>query len=287
MKAFSSCKEAIAYCLEHKTFAVARLFHEEKTMNIHIHDCYEMYYSIAGGKQFLINDQRYEITAGDLFAINNYESHYLSQVDAPSHERVVISVAPEYLRKLSTSKTDLSECFLHRPGHFSHRIHLDKKQHKQFLYFIHKITRADGYGEDIACQAAFLEMMVMVNGLYRGKADEAISVTEKQHNESVDRMISFINQNISEHLTIPMIAEHCFLSEAYSSRLFKAETGTTINKYITARRISIAKAKLAEGSSVGQACELSGFQDYTNFVRVFHRTVGVTPKHYSKYYAGQ
>ena len=72
------------------------------------------------------------------------------------------------------------------------------------------------------------------------------------------------------------------MSEGYLSRLFKSETGTTINKYLTARRISIAKAKLTAGCSVSDACEQSGFNDYTNFVQAFTKMVGITPKKYGK-----
>ena len=34
-----SCKSAIESCLMTKTFAVARLYNDEKTMSNHIHDC--------------------------------------------------------------------------------------------------------------------------------------------------------------------------------------------------------------------------------------------------------
>ena len=38
------------------TFAFAHLYNDEKAMDMHIHDCYEIYYSISGGKQFLIDN---------------------------------------------------------------------------------------------------------------------------------------------------------------------------------------------------------------------------------------
>ena len=48
-----SCSSAMESCVGTRTFAIARLYSEEKTMSIHIHDCYEVYFSISGGKQFL------------------------------------------------------------------------------------------------------------------------------------------------------------------------------------------------------------------------------------------
>ena len=54
---------------------------------MHIHDCYELYYSISGGRQFLIDNRFYAIAPGDLFIINQYESHKLTQIDNHVHER--------------------------------------------------------------------------------------------------------------------------------------------------------------------------------------------------------
>ena len=56
MKELTSCKTAIENCKVSGTFAIAHLYKEEKAMDMHIHDCYEIYYSICGGKQFLIDN---------------------------------------------------------------------------------------------------------------------------------------------------------------------------------------------------------------------------------------
>lgn len=59
--------------------------------------------------------------------------------------------------------------------------------------------------------------------------------------------------------------------------------GTTINKYVTARRISIAKALLAEGKNVSEVYGSVGFNDYSSFLKAFVKLVGVSPKKYSKF----
>lgn len=60
-------------------------------------------------------------------------------------------------------------------------------------------------------------------------------------------------------------------------------TGTTINKYVTARRISIAKALLAEGKNVSEVYGSVGFNDYSSFLKAFVKLVGVSPKKYAKF----
>ena len=98
MKASASCKESMQNCMENQSFAFTHLYNDEKAMDMHIHDCYEIYYSISGGKQFLIDNCFYDIRPGDLFLINQYESHYLSQIDREKHERIIVSIDPEYFK---------------------------------------------------------------------------------------------------------------------------------------------------------------------------------------------
>ncbi|MDD3430079.1 MAG: AraC family transcriptional regulator [Oscillospiraceae bacterium] len=281
MEQLTSCKEAIKCCMETKRFAVAYLYNEEKTMEMHIHDNYELYISLSGGKQFFIGESCYEIEPGDVFVINNYESHYVVQQENTPHERIVVSVHPEFLKCFSTEKTNIAACFNNRGADVGHRISLDKEQQQRLIYLLHKVTSADGYGADLIETAAFLEVMVLVNGLFSDH--NKIAVGKYQYNELVGNIIEYINQNVTGRVTISAIASHFYLSDAYVCRAFKSETGTTINKYLVARRISIAKALLAQGASVNEACEKSGFNDYTNFVKSFKKAVGLSPKSYGKY----
>lgn len=291
MKEFTSCKKAINDCIQNKRFSIAHLYTEEKAATMHIHDCYEIFYSISGAKRFLIDNKYYDIQPGDLFVINQYESHYLDQIDSMVLERIVITLHPDYLKGLSTSDTDLDYCFSHRNGQFEHKITLSKEQQQRFIYYIHKITSLGGYGSDILEQSTFLELMVMINSLFLAQCDSysaspsCISSSSKnyQYNSQVADILEYINQNISNDITIKSLAEHFFLSESYICRIFKAETGTTINKYLTARRISIAKSLLDVGMSVTEVCEKSGFHDYSNFLKSFTKAVGISPKKYSQY----
>jgi AraC-like DNA-binding protein len=287
MKDFAKCKEAIESCLASRRFAVAYLHSEEKTMDMHIHNCFELYFSISGGTQFFVGDKCYKIEPGDVFAINNYESHYLSPKKGEPHDRIVISIHPDFLKDFSTSQTDISYCFTHRDENFVHRLSLDKEQQKKFIYLSHKITSAEGFGADIIENCAFCEMMVMLNALYKKQNDsrQDVDSSKYRHSELAGKIIDYINLHITEKLQISTIAKEFFLSETYVCRVFKAETGTTINKYLTARRISIAKALLADGYSVAETCEKSGFNDYTNFVKAFTKAVGISPKKYGKYSA--
>jgi len=280
MEEVTSCKIAIENCARTKTFSIAHLYKEEKAMDMHIHDCYELYYSISGGKQFLIDNRFYSIAPGDLFIINQYESHKLTQIDNQLHERIVLSVHPDFMKRISTDRTNLDNCFSNRSNGFQHKLSLTKEQQNRFLYYINKITSAKGYAHDVVELLAFTELMILINTLSDTNA-VAASQSEYKYNHQVDDILSYINQNISHPITMEQLAEQFFLSESYICRIFKQATGTTVGKYITARRISIAKAHLNAGDSVNEAFEKSGFGDYSSFFKAFTKAVGVSPKKYA------
>lgn len=286
MEIHSSCKEAIGACIETQTFAAAHLYSNEKPMNIHIHDCYEIYYSISGGRQFLIDNRFYDFAPGDIFFINQYESHYLSQIDSVTHERIILTVYPDYLKACSTGQTDLDCCFSCRDTAFGHKLSLTKEEQKRFLYYIHKLSASAPFGQDVLDRAAFLELMTFLAGAFKSRVaspPHAKNTPAASHHSQIDSILSYVNQNLAEELTIQSLAEHFYLSSSYLCRIFKNETGTTINRYITAKRITRAKALLAEGCSVTETCALCGYGDYSNFLKAFTKAVGISPKKYAQF----
>ena len=296
MKAAPSCKESMRLCMETHTFAYAHLYNDEKAMDMHIHDCYEIYYSISGGKQFLIDNCFYDIRPGDIFLINQFESHYLSRIDSQTHERIILSIDPDYLKKMSTDSTDLDRCFHFRGTSMPHRMHLTAEEQNRFLYDIHRFSSNAGPGEDILDQAVFLELMVFLNRAFDARCaasgedaqtptgeDTAASPVGGNHNAQVDAILSYINTHIRDDLSLDELSAQFYLSSSYICRIFKAATGTTINKYITAKRITYSKSLLSQGYSVTEACEASGFNDYSNYLKAFTKAVGISPKKYAQF----
>ena len=285
MKGCISCKEAMRQCMDTHTFAFAHLYNDEKAMDMHIHDCYEIYYSISGGKQFLIDNYFYDISNGDIFLINQFESHYLTQIDQQKHERIILSIDPEYLKQISTETTNLNHCFQFRGTDMPHQLHLSQEEQTRFIYFIHKLRSNSGFGEDILDHTTFLELMVFLNHAFDKRCRASTEEESKApgYHAQVDEILSYINTHISENLTLEELSAHFFLSSSYLCRIFKATTGTTINKYITAKRITISKSLLSQGYSVNEACEACGFNDYSNYLKAFTKAVGISPKKYAQF----
>ena len=203
------------------------------------------------------------------------------------YERIIVSIYPEYLKQCCSTHTDLNCCFTRRNTNFGHKLSLSQEEQKRFLYFIHKLSENEGYGQDILDHAVFLQLMTFLNGIFLRNCDHDLPQHEPagSHHEHMDAILSYINQHIAEDLSIERLARHFYISTSYLCRIFKSETGTTINKYITAKRITLAKSYLSEGYSVTDACIRCGFGDYSNFLKSFTKAVGISPKKYAQFSA--
>ena len=77
------------------------------------------------------------------------------------------------------------------------------------------------------------------------------------------------------------MAEHVGLSSGYLCRIFKEETGVSINAYINNLRMTYAGELLADKNSYIKEVAISvGFEDQLYFSRLFKRYYGVTPSEY-------
>ena len=285
MHIFNSCTDALNHCLDTQTFAIAHLYNTERTMDIHVHNCYEIYYSISGGKQFLIDNSLYNFAPGDIFFINLFESHHLQSIDPEEHERIVIHIHPDYLAKLCTEQTNLEQCFSPRSKPCQNKRSLTPDEQKRFLYFIHELSSENHYGQDMLDYATFIRLMVFLNDIYLKPA--TVNSTEVlhyyKHHIQFNDILSYINQHLKDELTIQGLSEHFHFCPSYLCSMFKKETGTTIRKYIIAQRITLAKSLLSNGYSTTDTSEMCGFNDYSNFFKTFTKIVGVSPRKFSQF----
>ena len=91
-------------------------------------------------------------------------------------------------------------------------------------------------------------------------------------------IISYINEHITESLSLDMLAEQFLVSKYYLLHTFKEYTNLSVYQYIISKRISHAQNLMPEGMPPGNAAQASGFNDYAGFYRAFVKQVGVTPQ---------
>jgi AraC-like DNA-binding protein len=94
----------------------------------------------------------------------------------------------------------------------------------------------------------------------------------------INRVISTISAHYMDKLTVKELAEQIHLDESYFGRLFKKETGMTVNQFINKVRVQNAEALLQSGEyKVYEAAEQCGFSDVVHFYKSFRGIKGFSP----------
>lgn len=95
--------------------------------------------------------------------------------------------------------------------------------------------------------------------------------------------IDYINLHLHQKLSLDEISDAIGLSKTYLCKLFKQETGYTINNYILKLKIDAVSNMLiyTEHSEISLANYFS-FSSLSHFINVFKSHIGLTPKEYRK-----
>lgn len=98
---------------------------------------------------------------------------------------------------------------------------------------------------------------------------------------SIQKTLDWIEQNLSEHITIEELAEIASLSPFYYQRLFRRLVGKPVMEYVKLRRLANAADHLVKNHD--RIIDIAfgfGFENHETFTRAFKDAYGMTPEEY-------
>lgn len=105
----------------------------------------------------------------------------------------------------------------------------------------------------------------------------------RELNNRLDRIMHFINTNYQRKITQQEIATQIGMTTAAFCRYFKEKTGKVFIYFVNEMRIGYACKLLIERRlSISQICFECGFNNLSNFNRMFKRQTGCTPQEYQQ-----
>lgn len=254
-----------------------------KAVDYHHHDFYEVYYLVSGNVSYIIEDKKYNLEPGSLLLINPNELHQPIIHDDKPYNRMVLWVSRPLIERLSTRNTNLKECFEDGKDH-TNLIMPSSGMQSRLMQMFEELNaayrEADGYGGDILKYTKLLELLILINNLYKNRETEITETSEDNKNKLMLSVLEYISQNIDSGISLDALSERFYLSKYHLCREFKKYMGTTIHRYIIQKRLVKAKQMINEGYTLNQACVKCGFSDYSNFYKSFKNEYGISPKDY-------
>lgn len=109
-----------------------------------------------------------------------------------------------------------------------------------------------------------------------------MSTNNTTENSVIHLIREYIVKNYADpNLSVKSISEYANLSTSYICTFFKAETGSTLNQYITKIRIKKAKQLLADPrNKINEIGNQVGYNDANYFGKSFRKYTGLSPSEY-------
>ncbi len=247
----------------------------------HRHNGYEIYLFLNGSVRYYIEDHCYDLKQGDLVLLNKKEMHRVVSLEQIPYERISIYISEACISQLSSNISNLALCFNNRKLGENNVIRLSDNECKQFVSLADCLIESENkenFGDDILIKACCEQLLILVNRKYMSSNHIFSNIMPKL----IKEVMKYIEQNIQNEITLDAISKKFFLNGTHISRQFKKHTGLTIRSYIVDRKVAYAKELLNGGKSVTDVAYMSGFNNYSNFIRTFNKIEGISPGKYAK-----
>ncbi len=264
----------------------AGIFYGRKAVeSVHTHQFVEMVYTAKGKCTHIIDGIEYPVRHGDMVIINYNQTHEIKgEADV---EYVNILIKPEYINNslgnqenafalLNLSEfadfskiLDKSKCKITFSGEERDRI-------ENVISLISNEERDKMAGYELIMKSQFNILLIMIFRKMSFKLDNAFTGVN-------DALLSYINRNCHEKLSLEDIAKKCSYNTAYFSRKFKDFAGMTFTAYLKKARTEKAKVMVEKTDmEIADIINSTGYTDRTKFFAHFKEATGMTPLEYRR-----
>ena len=259
-----------------------RIFHPidsgQREFAYHYHDFYKILVLLAGDVTYCIEGKSYELAPYDMVLVNAGEVHRPIIRSSSAYERIIIYISPEFLESYGREQCDLGLCFGLAGQEKSNVLRMPSMKNSKLFSVLLELEQSLGdadYGGALYADILFLEFMIQLN---RAAVHDRLSfVATEESNDKILGVLSYLNEHLTEELTIDMLAEKFYTSKYYLMHSFKKETGYTIGNYLTIKRLRYARELIRQGMPVTTACFECGFRNYSTFFRAYRNHFGEAP----------
>lgn len=269
------------YCAEMVPQPLFTLFTSSKPQKrdlyrVHQHTELELGWILRGQGTYLLDGIAYDARPGDLFLVRGNEQHCIPTILTPTLDAFNIHLTIPYLWGVITDYADPARLRqLVGTGTVPHRFRGDEALEAL-------LTRLMDAAQSDAPDARFVVRRTMIRFVAalaeRLPPNPAAAPDTAAHLADIQRVLTWIDANLTEEITLPRMAREARLCRSHFSSEFKSVTGIAPYEYVLLRRMELAVRLLRTSDdtvlAVAQAC---GFRSLSSFNRLFKKITGTVP----------
>lgn len=245
----------------------------------HCHVCWELYYVEKGSCRFLVDDNIYDLHAGDFIMMPPLTLHYTRYLFGPCRRTVIL------FRKEDIE--DSSRRFMPRQNSFFDETRLFRvppEYQDQISACVNQMTAEESVLDArtpflLRSQLQCLLLLCSRFCVFPSDSPADIHTTDQQ----ILQAARFISENYMNPITTADVARAVNFSPNYLSRKFRQEAGIGLHEYLVFVRLHHAALELVSTKdSITAIAFRCGFSDSNYFKDAFKKKYGLTPRGYRK-----
>lgn len=244
-----------------------------------------LYYFLHGTGNIKIEGRSYEIQAGDMILLNPAEMFHCTIDSSKYHERYVLHIDNSVIQNFPDNCQDLLNTFYARQKGYGNHISahtVTESGLDTLMKSIYTYIQGEKAADTAMVICKTVELLVQINTIL--KDPSAVAQPPTYENKLIHRVLLFLDKHHQENISISNIAQNFNIDKSYLSHLFKNNVGTSVWNYVIFLRINHFNNLIIHNHSIEEACHQSGFQNYSNFYRLYKKHMGITPQQFKQQY---
>lgn len=270
-------------------FYIAERYKTEFTYPIHNHSEFELnFIEKASGVRRVVGDSSETISDYDLVLITGKDLEHVWE-QGECHSKSIREITIQFSSDL------FFKSFIHKNQFDSIYRMLDKAQ-KGLCFPMAAILKVYPLLDTLASEKqGFYAVIKFMTILYELSLfeEEARTLSSSSfakidiHSDSrrVQKIQEYINTHYKEEIRLGQLADMVGMTDVSFSRFFKLRTGKNLSDYIIDIRLGFASRLLVDSTkSVSEICFECGFNNLSNFNRIFKKKKDCSPKEFRENY---
>ncbi|MBQ5793458.1 MAG: helix-turn-helix domain-containing protein [Clostridia bacterium] len=258
----------IFYEIEHGTISNHFLFEKntDHAFPLHMHRCYEMVLMLEGEMTIQIDQDTYDLSAGDLILIKPNRLHSYETPTGKSGVCLLCMFSSDLIAAITDplSKYRLHTVHLHNVQAIYRDTFLLMQEHR-----------------DLPTVKGFLYLLC---GLFYRQIDYSAEDTIIEVSDLLQKIFAHIESNVDKPCTLHELAQALKYNESYLSRFFYSKIGVSYSDYVRSIKINYACYLLKNThDSIFNIARLCGYATPSAFNRSFKQITGMNPNEYRSF----
>lgn len=243
----------------------------------HIHPELELVLILKGTVEYSVNYKKYILNQRDFFFVNSLENHHINSYSAESR---ILSIHIDLIA-FTRFYPDITCCpFLYKDTLNNRNNHVYKNIYSQLhTLLVNLVEKPDTF---------LLISMVCISNILIELCQSCMvsrsgtaSLQQDDRRNRIMNILSYMNDNYSEPITLEQLSEKFNLSKPYLSKYFKNSMGIGFLDYINKLRINKSVDMLIHTDDrIIDIALANGFNTQKSYSRVFQKEFGTSPSEY-------